>query len=94
MKVEIIYPFVDKIVSVNPRIQFGLPVVTGTRTPTRALYSLYKGGETVEFIAILYQITTAQVKAAIKYEKLPAGTKHKYSENGLKQAKKLHGIKD
>lgn len=52
-------------VVIDPSHQFGQPTVPNTNILARQLYNLYKGGETPEFIASLYGITTKKVTDSI-----------------------------
>jgi uncharacterized protein (DUF433 family) len=57
-----------KIVSIDPRISFGRPIVVGTRIPTRAITERYEAGESPESIADDYGCELSQVHAAIRFE--------------------------
>lgn len=52
---------------IDPHHQFGQPTISGTNILANTLYSYYKGGESVETIANLYEINTKQVSDAITY---------------------------
>ena len=54
-----------KYISVDPEIQSGEPCIKGTRIPVYILKSYKKGGETVKSVAALYEISEAQVRAAL-----------------------------
>lgn len=54
-------------VVVDPRHQFGQPVVAGTNIRTKNLYSLHAGGETVRTISSLYNISVEKVQDAISF---------------------------
>lgn len=58
----------SKNVVVDPKHQFGQPVVSGTNIKTQILFNLYNGGETVENISILYNIAREQVQDAISFQ--------------------------
>jgi uncharacterized protein (DUF433 family) len=63
------YPLTNsKNIVVDPKHQFGQPVVTGTNIKTQTLFNLYNGGETLENISILYNISTDKVKDAITFQ--------------------------
>lgn len=68
-----LYPLENsKNVVVDPKHQFGQPVVNGTNIKTTTIYDLSLGGENDDFIARLYDLTKDQVKDAIRFnEKLP-----------------------
>lgn len=64
------YPLANsKNVVVDPKHQFGQPIVAGTNIKTHTLYSLYKGGETLEDISSLYHISLEKVQDAIAFQK-------------------------
>ena len=54
---------------VDPKISFGAPVVQGTRIETRALAELFQGEDSVDELAWLYDISPAQVRAAVEFER-------------------------
>jgi uncharacterized protein (DUF433 family) len=53
---------------VDPKRQFGQPVIVGTNIKTQTIFSLYKGGETLENISILYNISFDKVEDAVKFQ--------------------------
>ena len=57
-----------KHVWLNPKIQFGSPCVAGTRIPTATLHEYVTAGETRRSILDDYEITDAQLKAALDWE--------------------------
>jgi uncharacterized protein (DUF433 family) len=62
------YPLKNsKNVVVDPLHQFGQPVINGTNTQTKTLYTLFTAGETKQNISILYDISEKQVTDAINY---------------------------
>lgn len=58
----------SKNVVVDPKHQFGQPVISGTNIKTQTLFSLYKGGETVEDISSLYNLPVDKVSDAIAFQ--------------------------
>lgn len=56
-------------VVIDPSHQFGQPTVPGTNILSRQLYNLYKGGESIKFIASLYNISSQEVKDSISIYK-------------------------
>ena len=58
----------SKNVVVDPKKQFGQPIINGTTIKTETIYSLYRGGETVESISILYNLTPEKVQDAIAFQ--------------------------
>lgn len=64
------YPLANnKNVVVDPKHQFGQPVITGTNIKTQTLFNLYKGGESMKDISSLYKISIEEVKDAISFQK-------------------------
>lgn len=53
----------------HPEIQFGAPCIEGTRIPTIAIYSMVKAGDSPEFAARSYRISSESVEAAIEWER-------------------------
>ena len=51
----------------DPERQLGLPVIGKTNILPQSLFNLYKGGESVQLIAALYNIDENSVKDAIKF---------------------------
>jgi uncharacterized protein (DUF433 family) len=56
------------IVSVDPFVSFGRPVVTGTNIRTEILSERWLGGDTIDDLAVDYQLDKNIVEAALKYE--------------------------
>ncbi|WP_298651593.1 DUF433 domain-containing protein [uncultured Proteiniphilum sp.] len=56
----------------DPEHQLGQPVINKTNILPQSLYNLYKGGESVEFIASLYDIDEKSVRDAIDFCKSAA----------------------
>jgi len=57
----------EKPIVIDPRRQFGSPVLINNNIYPQTLYYLYKGGEPKDFIARLYKIKLEEVEAAIEY---------------------------
>jgi uncharacterized protein (DUF433 family) len=57
-----------KIVSVDPFVSFGRPVIAGTNIRTEILSERWLGGDTIESLAAEYQLDKDIVEAALKYE--------------------------
>jgi uncharacterized protein (DUF433 family) len=66
------YPAEDRHIVVDPDRGFGEPVLKGRGVPTRVVAELQRAGDSVEMIAELYELTTAQVRAAVAFEKQSA----------------------
>jgi uncharacterized protein (DUF433 family)/DNA-binding transcriptional MerR regulator len=59
-------PYED--ILLNPLIQFGAPCIKDTRIPTRVVWGMVKGGDSVEMVATSYKIREDEVKRAISWE--------------------------
>lgn len=53
----------------KPTVQFGAPCIRGTRIPTRTLWIMRCGGDSLDFIADAYRLDAQQVEEAIKWER-------------------------
>ncbi len=58
-----------KKVVVDPKHQFGQPVVSDTNIKTEVIYQMYKGGESVKNISYIYDINSKYVSDAIGFHK-------------------------
>jgi len=54
-------------IAIDPEIQHGKPVIRGTRVPVVRILGGLAGGMTVEEITKEYDITEADVRAALEY---------------------------
>jgi uncharacterized protein (DUF433 family) len=61
-------PGSDKIIFLDPSIQFGKPVIAGKGVPTATLVNLIDAGDEIEDVADEFDCTPDQVKAAIQFE--------------------------
>lgn len=52
----------------DPLIQFGSPCIKGTRIPTRTLWGMVMGGDTIEYVSQSYHLTIELVQNAIAWE--------------------------
>lgn len=57
----------SKSIVIDPKRQFGQPVVGKTNIYPETLFNLYKGGEPIDFIASMYEIEKQQVVDAIDF---------------------------
>ena len=57
----------DKSIIIDPEHQFGKPIIEQTNIITETIYDYYLGGDSIEFIARLYNITPENVKDAIMF---------------------------
>lgn len=62
----------SKNVVVDPKHQFGQPVINGRNIRTEIIKKMYMGGETKENICILYDLDIRQVNDALSYYKISA----------------------
>ena len=57
----------DQVIQKNPRIQGGVPVFMGTRTPVKNLFDYLEAGETLEqFLFDFPAVDRAQAVAALE----------------------------
>jgi uncharacterized protein (DUF433 family) len=54
-------------VTADPGVAFGKPVLTGTRVPVSLVVGQLAGGVTEKEICAEYDLTPAQVQAALRY---------------------------
>lgn len=54
-------------ITVDSSIQFGKPVIAGTRVPVEVLVGHIAAGDSIEQVAAEYDITPEDVRAALKY---------------------------
>lgn len=52
---------------VDPHHQFGQPTIRGTNVNTEVIFSMYKSGEPLKAIGILYDLTEKEVNDAINF---------------------------
>ncbi len=71
----VLYPFTStepvesaKVVMINPKIQFGQLVLTGTGIPTLVIAQRYKAGETIDDLASDYRRPRQDIEEAIRSE--------------------------
>lgn len=76
-KIEFLNKIADKYyplgkqhsIVVNPKNQFGSPIIDGTNIKVSTLTSLYRGGEEIGFISNLYNLSEQQVRDALIFDK-------------------------
>jgi len=56
-----------KDIVVDPTHQFGTPTIKSTNIPAETIYSLFRGGETVDTIASQFEISPKSVRHVITY---------------------------
>jgi len=52
----------------HPRIQFGEPCVAGTRTPTRMLWRMFNGGDSIPYLSHAFKLEEEQIEHALEWE--------------------------
>jgi uncharacterized protein (DUF433 family) len=57
----------DSHIIIDPHHQFGQPTINGTNINAEVIYSMYKSGEQVESIGILYDLAKSEVQDAINF---------------------------
>lgn len=57
----------SKNIVVDPKYQFGHPIITGTRIKAEIVGDFYEGGESIQTLCEAYNLTEEQVKDAITY---------------------------
>jgi len=57
-----------RLISIDPNVCFGMPVLAGTRITTAILMARYKGGDSIPSIANSYGRPEAEIAAAIRWE--------------------------
>lgn len=55
-------------VLIKPTIQFGAPCIRGTRITTSTVWGMHQGGDSVDFIARIYQLEPKRIQKAIEWE--------------------------
>ena len=58
----------DAHIVLDPRRQFGSPIVDGTRISTEVLYGMNTAGDPAEWLAHAYGLDLVQVEGAIRFE--------------------------
>lgn len=56
-------------VIIDPQRQFGQPVISDTNILTETVFNLYQGGESIDFIGGIYDLTFDQVQDAITFHR-------------------------
>ncbi|MBO9614308.1 MAG: DUF433 domain-containing protein [Dyadobacter sp.] len=59
-------------VVIDPKRQFGQPIIEGTNILTETIFNLFRGGESVSMISRLYNLKPGQVNDAINYHRAAA----------------------
>lgn len=65
--IEVVNMDTNKRITIDPSVQHGKPVISGTRVPVARIIAELAGGMTKERIAIEYGITEEDVAAALSF---------------------------
>ncbi|MDR6807605.1 uncharacterized protein (DUF433 family) [Dyadobacter sp. BE34] len=57
----------DHSIVIDPKRQFGQPVIGDTNILAETIYNLHRGGESIDTISSLYSLTVGQVNDVINY---------------------------
>ena len=57
----------NKSIVIDPERKFGHPIINGHNIYPEVLHGMFKAGDSIRFIAAIYEISTKQVKDAIQY---------------------------
>ena len=57
-----------EIISIDPRIRFGKPCISGTRIPTAMILERHQAGDSIELLAKDYGRNAEEIEEAIRYE--------------------------
>ncbi|TCD00895.1 DUF433 domain-containing protein [Pedobacter psychroterrae] len=57
----------DKHIVVDPHHQFGQPTIENTNILAETIFDLFKAGESIDFLARLYQLPIKEIKDAITF---------------------------
>ncbi len=57
----------EKSIIVDPSHQFGQPVIEGTNILAQTIYDMFKGGESIQFISSLYELSNKNVEDSILF---------------------------
>ena len=60
-------PDLAEAIVVDPEVQGGTPVVSGTRVPVAALIEAMAAGDSPSDVAAAYELTVEQVQDALRY---------------------------
>lgn len=60
-------PYTD--ITLDPKIQIGMPCISGTRIPSRSIWRKLNAGDSSQILADLYNISPSQIEHVIQWEK-------------------------
>jgi len=61
-------PYAPRLVSIDPRVAFGRPVVAGSRVPTAEIADRFKAGDSFEDLVAEYDCSPAEIQEALRCE--------------------------
>ncbi len=59
-------PYTD--ITLDPKIQIGMPCISGTRIPTRSIWRKLRAGDSPEVLADLYDLSHSQITHVVEWE--------------------------
>lgn len=62
----------NRSVVVDPKVQFGIPIIAGTRITTQSIEQMKSSGDSIKTLTKAFGITTKQVKDSIEYCQISA----------------------
>jgi len=65
-------PTEPRVVSVDPRVSFGRPVLAATSIPVESILSRFRAGERIEELATDYQVSEASIQDLVRWALEPA----------------------
>jgi uncharacterized protein (DUF433 family) len=68
-------PYLD--ITFDPKVQIGMPCISGTRIPSRSIWRKLNVGDSPEILMDLYDINSAQIEHVIQWEKRLEHNGHK-----------------
>ncbi|UTW51230.1 DUF433 domain-containing protein [bacterium SCSIO 12827] len=66
------FPVASRKIVIDPDRSFGRPVLARSGVPTEALFAAYEAEDSIETVANWYEVSRAEVRAAVDFEKKAA----------------------
>ena len=57
-----------EFISIDPRVRFGKPCISGTRIPTAIILERHQAGDSIDLLAKDYGRNGEEIEEAIRYE--------------------------
>ena len=57
-----------EFISIDPRIRFGKPCISGTRIPTAMIIERHQAGDSIDLLTKDYGLNGEKIEEAIRYE--------------------------